>query len=55
MLEVGLQAIWVSRSRTGSEQGKSERKTGRKVHVECGDTRRGRGGSEEAHAHVFVY
>lgn len=55
MLEVDLQAMWVYGDMTGSEKGKSERKTEWKVCVKSGNTQRGRGGSEEAHAHVFVY
>lgn len=55
MLEVDLQTMWVYGDMIGSEQEKSERKTQWKVRVKRGNTQRGRGGSEEAHAHVFVY
>lgn len=55
MLGVDLQAFWVFRNTTGSEQGKSERKTEWKVCIESRNTQRGGGGSEEAHANVFVY
>lgn len=40
MLEVDLQAIWVFRNMTGSEQGKSEGKTEWKVCIESRNTQR---------------